>query len=402
MSDAYRGLSDSRLTRLTDLMEKKAKTGEVVGAIALLERKGEQFIKIVGWQDRERKVPLRRDSIFRIASMTKPITAVAAMILVEEGLLSLDAPISKFIPELASPRVLVRPDADLDQTIPANREITLRDLLTFRLGWGMMLDGSDNPIDRALMDSQIGGLKPRPTYGPDEWIRNLSRLPLMSQPGERWIYHTGSDVLGLLISRASSQTLGAFFQDRIFSPLGMSDTAFTVPPGKIHRLCSAYDQADAGGEPKLYDDGQESLWAEEPPFPAGGSGLVSTVDDYLLFARMMLNMGQSDQHRILSRATVQAMTTDQLTQDQKARSNFSPGFWDSRGWGFGVGVTTHRGNVGENPGQFGWDGAFSTAWTADPAEDLTCLLMMQQLSFGPQPATLYGDFLTLAYQALDD
>jgi CubicO group peptidase (beta-lactamase class C family) len=398
------GISKARLKRLHSAAAGYVESGHVAGAITLIWRRGETYVDVVGLQDLERRRPLKRDSIFRIASMSKPITAAAAMILVEEGRLRLDEPVDRLLPELANRQVLKAPHAELDDTVPANRPITLRDLLTFRLGWGMVLGppGMETPIQKAMNEHQIMSLNPPPPHGPDEWIRRLGSLPLMHQPGERWMYHTGSDVLGVLIARAADMPFEDFLKARIFGPLGMKDTGFHVPRGKLDRLCSCYQPHPETGELALYDDAQASSWASAPAFPAGGGGLVSTVDDYLAFGRMMLNQGKLDGERILSRTSVAAMTADQLTSGQKAASPFSPGFWDNRGWGFGVSMITRQTDNFATPGRFGWDGAFGTSWTSDPKEDMVGVLMIQRMGFGPAPTGLNADFWTLAYQAIDD
>ncbi len=224
----------------------------------------------------------------------------------------------------------------------------------------------------------------------------------MHQPGERWMYHTGSDVAGVLIARAAGMPFEDFLRERIFEPLGMKDTGFSVPKAKAERFASCYAVNPETGALDLHDDYKTSTWLKPPAFPAGGGGMVSTVDDYLQFGRMMLNRGKLGKERILSRVTVETMTTDQITAAQKAASPFFPGFWDFQGWGLGMSVVTHRGAPFLTPGRFGWDGAFGTSWASDPAEDMTGILMIQRMGFAPTPASLNADFWTLAYQAIDD
>jgi len=402
MSSSKSGLSKARLSRMRKAVEGYVERGEVVGAITLIERHGEAHVDVVGLQDRERGVALKRDSIFRIASMTKPITATAAMILVEEGKLRLDEPVDRLLPELANRQVINRLDGPLDDVTPAHRPITLRDLLTFRMGFGMAFGPPVTPLQIAVNNAQIMSLKPPVPHAPDDWMAKLGALPLMHQPGERWMYHTGSDVLGVMIARASGKPFETFLKERIFEPLGMKDTGFSVPANKINRLSSCYNVNPASGALELYDDARDSTWTKAPVFPAGGGGLVSTVDDYLAFASMMLGYGKLGKERILSRPTVQVMTTDQLTAAQKAASAFFPGFWDSQGWGLGLSMVTQRDGVAMNPGRFGWDGAFGTSWASDPGEDMTAILMIQRLGMGPQAAGLNADFWTLAYQTIDD
>ena len=398
------GLSNARLKRLHGAAKQATESGEVAGAITLIHRKGETVVDVVGHKDKEGKAKLGRDSIFRIASMSKPITAVAAMILVEEGKLRLDEPVGRLLPELADRRVLKDINGPLDDTVPAHRPITLRDLLTFRLGFGMVMGppGAPSPIQQAMTDRQIMGLKPPTPHEPDAWMKEFGALPLMHQPGEKWMYHTGSDVLGVLIARAAGMGFEAFLKERIFEPLGMKDTGFSVSRKQLARLTSCYNVNPQTRELELYDEPAASSWASPPAFPAGGGGMVSTADDYLAFGQMMLNKGKLGKERILSRPTVEAMITDQMTPAQKAASPFFPGFWDSRGWGFGVSMVTRRDGVAASPGRFGWDGAFGTSWASDPAEDMVCILMIQRMAFGPNPAGIHADFWTLAYQSIDD
>ncbi|MGH8217799.1 MAG: serine hydrolase domain-containing protein [Steroidobacteraceae bacterium] len=397
------GLSKVRLERLRNVLGGYVERGYVAGLVALVSRRGETHVETIGLQSRERGEPIRRDTIFRIASMTKPITAVAAMILVEECKLRLDEPIDRLIPELANRRVLKRIDGPLEDTEAARRPITLRDLLTFRMGFGMVMAPPDRyPIQQAITKLELAGLKPRPPHGPDEWIRRLATLPLMHQPGERWMYHTGSDVLGVLIARAAGQPFETFLEERVFGPLAMKDTGHFVPSGKLGRFASCYQANPQTGALELYDDAQDSQWSHPPPFPSGGGGLVSTIDDYLAFGRMMLNKGRVGRERILARRTIEAMVTDYLTPEQKAVSGFFlPAFWDNHGWGLGLSLVTRRVSATIAPGQFGWDGAFGTHWCSDLAEDMVSVLMVQRAP-ALAPSTLHGDFDMLAYQAIED
>ena len=395
------GFSGSRLARMREVMAGHVERGTVAGFVTLLNRRGETVVDTRGVQDLVRRDPMRRDTIFRIASMTKPVTAVAAMILVEECRLTLDDPLDPFLPELANRRVLKRIDGPLSETEPATRSLTLRDLLTFRMGFGMIMGPPGvYPIQQAMEEHVLMSLNPSPPHAPDEWLRRLGTLPLMCQPGGRWMYHTGSDTLGVLIARVAGQSFESFLKERIFDPLGMRDTAFFVPAAKLGRFASSYGVNAASGALELLDDGQDSKWNRPPVFPAGGGGLVSTIDDYCAFGRMMLNRGRLGSERILARPTVELMLTDQLTPAQKAASPFSPGFWDCRGWGLGLSVITERATTALAPGQFGWSGAFGTDWVSDHAEDLVAILMIQRFNMGP--GRIHEDFRTLAYQSLDD
>lgn len=396
------GFSKARLARMHQVMAGYVEQGSVAGLVTLLSRRGETVVDTIGCQDLIRKDPLRRDSIFRIASMTKPITAVAAMILVEECRLTLDAPLDPFLPELASRLVLKRIDGPVEQCDAAVRPLTLRDLLTFRMGMGFLMlpESQQYPIQKALSAAIPQGIDPTHPLGPDEWLRRLGSLPLMYQPGTRWQYHTGSDVLGVLIARVAGQSFESFLKERIFEPLGMRDTGFFVPAGKLGRFTTSYAANPQSGSLEMIDDSQASKWSRAPAFPAGGSGLVSTIDDYCAFGRMMLNKGKLAGERILARPTIELMLTDQITPAQKSVSLFSPGFWDNRGWGLGVSVVTGRGTSGISPGQFGWSGLFGTHWISDSVEDLVCILMIQRMNMGP--TKIHEDFGTLAYQSLDD
>jgi len=296
------GLSNARVARLHDVMASYVERGEVPGLVTLVSRRGETHIEVLGMKALGGSDPVQRDTIFRIASMTKPVTAAAAMILVEECKLRLDDPVDGLLPELADRQVLKRLDGPLDDTEPAKRAITLRDLLTLRMGFGMLMVPPDTyPIQTAVDDLQLGqGLhQPSLPPEPDEWIRRLGTLPLMHQPGEKWLYHTGSDVLGVLIARSSGQAFDTFLQERIFEPLGMKDTAFSVPASKLDRLATSYATNSETGVLELYDPAEGGQWSRPPAFPSGGVGLVSTVDDYLAFARMMLNQGRHGGRRIL-------------------------------------------------------------------------------------------------------
>ena len=400
-ADAF---SKLRLRRLHDVLAGYVERGDVPGVVAGLCRRGDTHVEVIG-RAAAGGAALRRDSIFRISSMTKPITAVAAMILVEDCKLRLDDPVDRLLPELAGRRVLTRLDAELDDTVPAKRPITLRDLLTFRLGFGQVMAPPEScRIAKAAHELQIGMGPPQPQGMPaaDEWLRRLGSLPLMHQPGESWMYNTGADVLGVLIARAAGQPLETFLRERLFAPLGMTDTAFGVPAAKLDRFTTSYWRNFATGATEVYDAAAGGQWSKPPVFASGGAGLVSTLDDYLAFGRMMLNFGRHGEDRLLSRSSVETMTVDHLTPAQKAASIFVPGFFDGRGWGFGVAVTTRRDDPSAPVGQYGWAGGLGTCWSSDPGEDLALVLMTGQAWTSPSPPPICRDFWTLAYQAIDD
>ncbi len=395
------GLSGPRFARVHDVMAGHVERGAVPGVVTVVSRRGEAHVDAIGTHAVGGSTPMRRDTVFRISSMTKPVTAVATMILIEECVLRLDDPVDRLLPELAEPRVLRSIDAQLDDTVPAKRPITVRDLLTFRLGTGgLMAPPGTYPIQAALDALELGGGPPQPARppAPDEWIRRMAGVPLMYQPGERWMYHTGSEMLGVLVARASGQPFEEFLRERIFEPLGMVDTAFHVPPGGLDRFPPQYIRVPETGEVSVFDqpDGQ---WSRPPAFPSGAAGLVSTADDFLAFGQMLLARGRHGRQRILSRPSVEMMITDQLTAAQRA--GVDP-FLGPRGWGFGVAVVTRREGVAETPGQFGWDGGLGTGWTSDPAEDMVVILLTQTAWTSPSPPPVLHDFRTSAYQAIDD
>ena len=372
------------------------------GIVTLVSRRGEVHVDAIGMKAADGD-PMRRDTIFRIASMTKPITAVAAMILVEECTLRLDDPVDRLLPELADRTVLKRLDGPLEETEPAHRPITLRDLLTLRMGFGQMMAPPDAyPILKAASELQIGMGPPSPatTPAPDEWLRQFATLPLMHQPGEQWLYNTGSDVLGVLIARAAGQPLEAFLRERIFAPLGMNDTGFSVPAAKIDRLATGYGTDPETGALKVVDEAEGGQWSRPPAFPSGAGGLVSTVDDYLAFGQMLLNQGKHGSERLLSRPSVETMTTDQLTPEQRASTGIFLG--ENRGWGFGMSIITKRDDLSAVPGRFGWDGGLGTSGYSDPKEEMVAILMTQRAMDSPSAPALYSDFWTSVYQAIDD
>ncbi|HEY3687282.1 MAG TPA: serine hydrolase domain-containing protein [Streptosporangiaceae bacterium] len=390
------GLSKDRLDRMREILTAYVTSGELPGFVALLHRRGETYVAAAGTLEAGGAAPMRRDTIFRMASMTKPITAVAALILVEECRLRLDDPVDALLPELANRRVLRSPDAELDDTVPAVRPITLRDLLTFRLGIGMVVaEPGTHPIQRAIGESGIAPGPDNVPFGPDEWMRRLAGLPLVHQPGEGWMYHIGADALGVLIGRAAGQPFADFLRERVFTPLGMADTGFHVPPDRRDRLAVAYDTDPATGAPVRRDDPRD----RPPAFASGGGGLVSTADDYLAFCRMLLNGGRHDGGRILSRPAVEVMTSDQLTPAQKAGNEM---FLGPGGWGFGVQVDTAIADLYIRPGRFGWTGGLGTTAYSDPAEGMAGMLLTQRAMTSPVPPRAMADFWTCAYAAIDD
>lgn len=397
--------SRARLERMHDVMAGHVESGFVPGLVTLLSRRGETHVDVIGTTAFDSEAPMRRDTMFRIASVTKPIVAAAAMILVEECRLRLDDPVDPLLPELANRQVLRTLESPLDDTVPANRPITLRDLLTFRLGYGAVFaPPGQYPIQAAIEEAGVAAGPLLPAFPPDELMKRYGSLPLLHQPGERWFYNSGSDILGVLIARATDMTLGKFLQERIFTPLGMKDTGFSVPPSKSDRLPDAYWTNFETGKLELFDAGDGSRWSRPPAFESGAGGLVSTVDDLLAFAQMMLNQGTYGDQRLLSRPAIALMTTDQITPDQKtaSASDFFPGFWDNHGWGFGVAIDTALTDLWTTPGRYGWDGGYGTSWYVDPTEEVIGILMTQRAWDATGIPKVYGDFWTSAYAAIAD
>jgi len=390
------------LDRVHRVLSGYVQRGTVPGLVAAVAKGDSTHVEVLGRRDADRGAAMSHDSIFRIASMTKPLTAVAALILVEDCVLRLDDPVDEFLPELADRRVLKTPASPLDETVPAERAITLRDLLTFRAGFGAVWDPTW-PITTAMQERGVAVSPPRmtpePTPAPDLFLERLGELPLVHQPGEVWMYHTGLAVAGVLIARASGRSFPEFLRKRVLEPLGMDDTGFHVPPEKQERFVSAYRTDPETGTLTLADPGENGIWGEPPLFPDGGGDLVSTVDDYLAFARMLLGGGDYSGTRLLSRPSVELMTTDRLTTENKRHRGLGDDMWEASGWGFGVQVATARTGLA-SVGRYGWSGGLGTLWFNDPREELIGILLTQGMWSSPQPPNICLDFETGAYAAL--
>ncbi len=392
------GLARARLARIDDLLRDHAARHAVAGAVGLIAHCETVHVAIAGVQDLATAAPMRRDTIFRIASMTQPIVAAAVMMLVDEGRVALDDPVERWLPELADRRVLRAIERPLDDTVPAARLITLRDLMTFTFGLGaVMAKPGSYPIQSAMSELGVAPGPEQVAVSPDEYVRRIGTLPLMHQPGEAWMYHTGADVLAVLIARITGRPLDEFLRERIFAPLDMRDTGFHVPATAINRLATCYGR-DAAGALTVWDPARGGRYVKPPAF---ASLLVSTADDFLAFARMLLRNGAHPGNRLLAASSAAAMMTDQLTAQQKAVSPFFPGFWDTKGWGFGGAVVKRRDPTGANSGSYGWSGGFGTSFIVDPAADLVAILLVQRLMRGPNDIALNEAFLTLAYQSIE-
>jgi len=361
------GFGQAVLARIDRIVEQAVEQGQVPGVVAAVARGPDVHVATAGAMT-VGGAPMRRDTLFRISSLTKPMTAAVALSLVEDGLLDLDGPIDELVPELAGRRVLRRPDGPLDLTVPAQRPITARDLLTFTWGFGMqgaMFGAAEPwPIVTAAAGRELatfGPAQPGGTPDPDTWLARLAELPLLAQPGERWLYNSGSQVLGVLAARAVGAPFEDVLRERLLDPLGMADTGFYAVD--TARLATAYERRDGMFAVTDPPDGQ---WSRPPLFPDGGAGLVSSADDVVAFGRMLLRGGDP----VLVPATVAEMTRDQLSAAQRA--NVWPGFsfLSGRGWGYGVSVL--------DDGRYTWEGGSGTAWSNVPAQDLTVVVLTQR------------------------
>jgi CubicO group peptidase (beta-lactamase class C family) len=395
--------SQTGLARLHDVMAGHVERGDMPGCIALVARDGRTHLDVIGTRTFGDAEPLQRNDVFRITSMTKPITAAAVMTLVEAGSLHLDAPVDDLLPELANRRVLRSIDADLDDTVPAKRPITLEDLLTFRLGLGMVFAQTTYPILEAEKELQLATVNPPYPPSPhstDEWLRRLGTLPLINQPGEQWMYNTGAQVLGAVLERATGKSLEAVLHERILGPLGMGDTAFTVSPAMKGRLTTAYEVDRHTGELAVVDGVEGGYWSRSLAFPSASAWLLSTIDNFWTFVRMLLNRGAHDGGRILSEKSVERMTTDHLAQSQRAFA--SPFLGDTEGWGYCMAAPASGAGPGTIPRGFGWNGGGAgTSWRSDVDADLTGILFTQRAMGSAQSAEVYADFWKAAYAAID-
>ncbi|GAB3139157.1 serine hydrolase domain-containing protein [Microbispora hainanensis] len=408
METSGSGFSATGLRRMREVLTRYVDSGRIPGLVALVSRGGQTHVEAIGTMRHDGGAPMGRDTIFRMASTSKPVSVAAAMVLLDECRLRLDDRVDPWLPELADRQVLRRVDGPLDDTVPARRPITVRDVLASTFGLGMDMTSLGTPIMNAVFEQGLTPNLPVPMPEQDEWMRRLGALPLMYQPGERWQYHIGSDLLGVLVSRVTGQPFEEFLRERVFEPLGMTDTGFHVPAGKIDRLPALYAPDPQTGEFLVWDEAKGGRWSEPPAFQGGGGGLVSTVDDYHAYFRMLLNGGTHKGRRILSRPAVELMTTNRLTPEQNAARNamavdnvhISHGQGQHGGWGFGMAVRTYRGDYA-SVGQFGWDGGSGTAAYADPSEQLVGLLLTQVGASTPDSMQLIHDFWTTLYQAID-
>lgn len=348
------------MSGLHDLVERAVEHGLAPGAAALVARADEVEVASAG--------ELRADSIVRIASLTKPVTAAAVMLLVDDGAVALEDPVERWLPELASPKVVRTPQSPVDDLVPAERSITVEDVLTSRAGWGFPSDFTLPAVTELFARVPVFG----PQATPDEWLRTLASVPMLGQPGEAWLYNTCSDIQGVLVARASGRPLPEFLAERIFRPLGMADTGFHVPAGKLDRF-PPYHTA-----PEMPID--DELWKAPPLFPSGSGGLVSTLADWHRLGESLLSGS------LLSPASTRALMTDHLTQEQRDASTL---FLEGAGWGYGGSVAAD--------GRYGWVGGTGTSAHVDAATRTVGILFTQRQLAGPTPTPLMREFWQYAF-----
>ncbi|MDG4830837.1 serine hydrolase [Solwaraspora sp. WMMD1047] len=394
-------LDPDGLRRVREAMASRVAAGRLPGLVTVLARDDDLHVEAIGSDSFDGAEPIRRDALFRIGSLTKPLVAAATLRLVEDGLLDLAEPVDRLLPELADRRVLRRIDGPLDDTVPAHRPVTVADLLTSRLGLGILTEPSFNPpypIVTAADDLRLVLAQPDPRtpHPPDEWMKLFGGLPLMSQPGERWHYNAAALVLGVLVARAGGGPLGEVLTSRLFEPLGMADTGFWTAPANAGRIPTYYQTDLDTGELTRQPLSAPSEWTNPPVFPSGAGGLLSTADDLLAFARMMINKGDHGGRRVLSAESVTLMTSNHLTAEQIDSAGM---LLDPKGWGYGLAVATRPDEVSAVPGRYGWDGGYGTVWYNDPHRGLIAMALTQTTDFLFDGGRT--EFLTLAVRAAD-
>lgn len=387
-SPASQGLSPERLERLHVRLQQLVDEGKYSGMVLLLARNG----KVVDWQtygrrDVEQSLPMEKDTIVRIYSMSKILTSVAALILHEEGRLKLGEPVSKYLPALDTPKVMTGGTVKAPVLVRAKTPITIKHLMTHTAGF--VYGFGKAPIDKMYQDA--GLWEPSSL---DEFVARVAKLPLAHEPGTRFAYGINTDVLGAVIEKVSGQSLDAFVEQRICKPLGMVDTGYDVPADKMGRLAKVYQVKEARFKPM--EPVAASFAEKGRGFPTGGAGMFSTAGDYARFAQMLLNGGELDGVRILGRKTVELMTANHLNHLSRTTHEFS----DADGFGLGVAVRVDlaKSNQLGSEGQFGWSGAATTSAIMDPKEKLVAILMAQHMPFNEHD--LFWHFSTLTYQAL--
>jgi len=407
MSNA--GFDPARLAQMRAAMQRFVDSGDVAGIVMLTWRHGEiAHADALGWRDLDDRTPMTRDTLFRIASMTKPVTSVAALMLVEEGRIALESPVAQWLPELERVTVMLDPEGPLSQTEPLRAPITLLDLMTHRAGLAYHFTAAGELAH--AYESVFNGFDSK--VDASRWLEHVANLPLMFQPGMRWHYSVATDVIGALVQRVSGMPLGDFFRTRIFEPLGMTDTGFSVTPAQAARLATSYAVDASTGRPIVEDHPSSSRWLDASRFQSGGGGLVSTADDYLRFARMLLGRGRlqgdaaerAQGPRLLSHKSVDLMRSNFLTPAQREIPAFGYPVWRSQGFGLGIAIIDEPAlqlSAGyRSMGSFSWPGALGTSWFADPVEDMIGIVLIQRRAQEPFP--LAREYERLVYAAIDD
>ncbi len=408
------GFTDDGLAALDAALTAHVADGAVPGLTALVARNGQVHVTVAGHLATGDSGPLPRDAIFRIASLTKPVTGVAVMLLIEDGAIALSDPVDKWLPELAGRRVLRSYDAELSDTVPAERAVTVEDLLSFRLGFGNIFTPERLPILAAEAElglKTLGPPWPPRTLTADQWLAALGSLPLLDQPGARFRYNTGATVAGILVERVTGAPLGEVLRMRVFAPLGMTDTDFFVPAAKLGRFTSMYSPAEAaevyGGDSAQPDgnglvliDRADGWYATPPSLDDGAADLVSTIDDFGAFAAMLA----ADGGGLLSAESVALMRRDRTTARDRAESPWFFGPDGHLGWGLMMSVPAAGADPGSAPdgmpSGYGWEGGSGTAWRNDPATGLTGILFTNRMMTSPGPPPAARDFWAAAYAAL--
>ncbi|WP_168800409.1 serine hydrolase domain-containing protein [Cellulomonas telluris] len=382
------GADDPRSAAVAALLDRAVTDGRVHGAAWLVARGDDVVTGTAGEAAPGRAV--RRDTLFRLSSTTKPVVAAAALTLVDDGTLGLDAPVDRWLPELAGRRVLADPAGPLDATVPAERPITVRDVLESRIGLGF--DFTSEGPDPVLAALAAGGLHvgppaPQADPDPDTWLAVVGGVPLAEQPGTRWRYHLPMQVLGVLVARAAGAPLPQVLRARVLDPAGMTRTGFHVPADQRHRFGRQW-ATGPGGDVTVYDE-PDGQWARPPAFPDGGAGLVATVDDVHAFARVLRAGGTADDGtRVLAAGTVEAMLSPHV----------GPLGDDGRGaWGLGIGLCRLDMPDGRRAGTYGWDGGLGSTWWTDPVQDVVAVLLTTDAWTSPEPSPLFQAFWSAAF-----
>ncbi|ABD88739.1 serine hydrolase domain-containing protein [Rhodopseudomonas palustris] len=403
-SAAASGMSAAALGRVDDHLKRRyLDSGRFPGTQLLVYRRGQIVHNTVqGFADVERQTPVKPDTIFRIYSMTKPLTSVAFMMLVEEGRVALDEPVAKYIPEWSNLGVFQAGIAPNFLTRPPARPMLIVDLLRHTSGLTYGFQNRSN-VDAAYREKKIGEFELAGTL--QGMIADLASIPLEFSPGDAWNYSVATDVLGYLIGTISGRPFEEFLHERVLDPLGMTDTGFFVPPDKAHRLAACY-AADGKGGFTLYDDPANSPYLKPPGFVSGGGGLLSTASDYLIFCRALLNGGERDGVRLIGPKTLALMTSNHLPGGrdltEMSKSMFSEAAYAGIGFGLGFSVTLQpaRTLIAGSAGEYAWGGAASTAFWIDPAEQLITIFMTQLLPSSAYP--LRRELRTMVYAAITE